>query len=128
MSTSFDRSEIEPFRCEVEPRRDAVYVHPIGELDLSTVPVVEETLTELASVGFVRLVLDLRGLQFLDSAGLRLIIEWDAKAREGGLTFDLIRGPATVQRLLELTGTDDRVSFVEPRRPARAAPDSPAVA
>jgi hypothetical protein len=32
----FERTDIEPFRCEVEPRRDIVLVHPLGELDLAT--------------------------------------------------------------------------------------------
>lgn len=113
MVTAFDTAEIEPFRCEVEPRRDVVYVRPCGELDLATVPVLEHELKELAAAGFGRLVLDLRELRFLDSTGLRLILEWDAKARSDGLSFDLIRGPAAVHRLFELTGTTKTVSFVE---------------
>jgi anti-sigma B factor antagonist len=114
MATAFDTAEIEPFRCEVEPRRDVVYVRPFGELDLLTVPVLERELKELAGAGFARLVLDLRGLRFLDSTGLRLILEWDAKARSDGLSFAVIRGPAAVHRLFELTGTTQTFSFVEP--------------
>lgn len=118
MVTAFDTAEIEPFRCEVEPRRDFVYVRPCGELDLATVPVLEQQLKELAAAGFGRLVLDLRELRFLDSTGLRLILEWDAHARSDGLSFDLIRGSAAVQRLFELTGTTNALSFVEPAAPS----------
>lgn len=114
MATAFDASEIEPFRCDVEPRRELVYVRPCGELDLLTVPVLEETLSDLATAGFDRLVLDLRGLRFLDSTGLRLILTW-AAARSDGLSFALIRGPAPVQRLFELTGTTGVFNFVDPR-------------
>ena len=59
--------------------------------------------------------LDLRRLQFVDSTGLRLMLAWSARAREDGLTFSLVRGSPTVQRLFELTGTTDHLSFVDPR-------------
>jgi anti-sigma B factor antagonist len=111
----FQRTDVEAFRCEVEPRRDVVYLRPIGELDLATAPLVEEKLAELANVGFQRLVLDLRGLRFVDSTGLRLILAWHSKAREDGLTFSLVPGSATVQRLFELTSTTDLMNFVDPR-------------
>jgi anti-anti-sigma factor len=111
----FQRSEIEPFRCEVEPRREVVYIQPVGELDLQTVPVVEERLTELAGAGFDRLVLDLRELQFLDSTGLRLILSWNEKAQEDGFRFGLVRGCTAVQRLFELTGTTHLLNFVDRR-------------
>ena len=62
-----DESDVEPFRCEVEPDRATVRVRPIGELDLATVPLVGAELAELWSVGFTRLVVDLRAVTFLDT-------------------------------------------------------------
>ena len=82
---SLDRAEFEPFRCDVEPARESVFVRPVGELDLSTVPVVDAQLSELVDAGFRRLVLDLRELRFLDSTGLRLLLSWDAKTRAEGV-------------------------------------------
>ena len=61
---SVPRSEPEPFRCEVVPDRAEVRVRPVGALDLATVPVVDAQLAELWSVGFTRLVLDLREVPF----------------------------------------------------------------
>jgi hypothetical protein len=40
------------FRCDVRRSRDAVVVAPAGELDLSTVDVVERELDELRDAGF----------------------------------------------------------------------------
>jgi anti-sigma B factor antagonist len=114
MSNTFQRSEIELFRCDLEPRRDVVYVRPVGELDLASVPSVDAQLLELTSVGFMHLVLDLRGVSFLDSSGLQLILTWDAMARANGISFELIRGPAAVQRLFEVTFVADRLSFAAP--------------
>ena len=59
------RSELEPFRCEVVPDRAVVQVRPVGELDLTTVPLVDAQQAELWSVGFSSL-LDLREVSFLD--------------------------------------------------------------
>ena len=47
---SLDPSEFEPFRCEVDPHRASVFVRPVGELDLATVPIVDAQLSELAGV------------------------------------------------------------------------------
>ena len=54
-------------RCEVVPQRDVVRVHPIGSLDLATVPVLEQQLQALREAGFRRLIVDLGGLWFMDS-------------------------------------------------------------
>jgi len=112
--------DVMPFRCEVRPQRDAVHVRPVGELDLETVPVVESHLRQLKTSGFKQLTLDLRGLCFLDSTGLRMILEWDALSRADGFSFNLIAGAPTVQRLFELTRTGERLSFVD-ATPARGA-------
>jgi anti-anti-sigma factor len=77
---AFHRSELEPFRCEVAPHRDEVLVRPVGELDLATVPMVDEQLSELSSAGFTRLVLDLRSVRFLDSTGLRMLLAWNGRS------------------------------------------------
>jgi anti-anti-sigma factor len=106
--------EIEPFRCEIEPDRIAVRVHPVGELDLATVPIVEAQLAELWSVGFTHLVLDLRDVVFLDSAGVRLVVSWHALGSADGIVFGVIPGPPPVQKVLEITGVADHLTYWSP--------------
>src|SRR4051794_21687500 len=95
---TFDPSELEPFRCEVDPHRAEVLVRPVGELDLATVPLVEDQLGELWSVGFKHLVLDLRQVSFLDSTGIRMLFTWQTRAETDGAAFSVVPGSRTVQR------------------------------
>jgi anti-sigma B factor antagonist len=113
---SLDLLNHQPFRCDVEPQRETVRVHPVGELDLATVPVVDEQLSELEAAGFKALILDLRAVSFLDSTGLRMILRWDLRSRAGSFEFRLIAGPPAVQRLFDLTGTTGRIDFVDAGR------------
>jgi len=108
---SLDRAEFEPFRCDVEPARESVFVRPVGELDLSTVPVVDAQLSELVAAGFTRVVLDLRELRFLDSTGLRLLLSWDARSRAEGVDLSVIPGPAPVQRVIDVAGVAHLLPF-----------------
>ena len=112
-------ADLEPFRCEVDPDRASVRVRPIGDLDLDTAAVVDAQLSELWSVGFTRLVVDLRGVRFLDSTGLRLLLTWDAKTRADGVDFAVVRGPAAIQRVLEVAGAAEFLTFAEPNGAAR---------
>lgn len=102
----------ESFTIEVHPERDLVRVVPGGELDLNVADDLEQRLRQLHNDGFRRFVLDLRRLTFMDSTGLHLILRWDAHARRNGISFDLIQGPRPVQRVFEVTGADQRLSFV----------------
>ena len=111
---SVHTSELEPFRCEVEPDRDEVRVRPVGELDVLTAPVVDAQLAELWSVGFKRLVLDLRAVRFLDSTALEMLVAWQAHGDADGTDFTVIPGPAMVRRVLEVAGVADRLSYRSP--------------
>ena len=89
-------------------------VIPTGELDLSGAAILEAELDRLAEepeLGAV--VLDLRGLEFMDSSGLRLVVLADMRAREAGRRFSLVRGGDTVHRVFEITRMSDRLDFVE---------------
>ena len=110
---SIDLQVPDSFRCELEPERERIRVRPIGEIDIATAPVVEAHLSELKAAGFTQLTLDLGAVFFLDSTGLRMILDWDARSRADGFSFALIAGPPTVQRLFELTKTKELLSFTD---------------
>ena len=105
--------EFEPFRIDVEPERESVRVAPVGELDIATVEKLRAEVDRLREAGFTDLVLDLRGVRFLDSTGLRLVLELDAAAREASQELTIIRGAAVVQRIFEVTQVSDRLKFVD---------------
>jgi anti-anti-sigma factor len=99
------------FRIAVTPEGNRVVVAPVGELDLSTVLPLEEELKELQGRGFREIVLDLRGLTFLDSSGLRLLVNARGHAMETGTTFSLIDGAPEVCRVLDITGLRPHFEF-----------------
>jgi anti-anti-sigma factor len=104
--------EAPTLRCEVLPERDSVRVRPVGTLDMATEPILDEQLVALRTTGFTSLVLDLGGLDFMDSTGLRLMLRWDAAARADGFTLGIVPGEPTIQRVFELTGTLEHLPFV----------------
>ena len=112
LSTTGGSSAPAPFRILAHAKRDVVRICPLGEVDIETVGRIREQIEKLAASGARRLVLDLRGATFLDSAGLTLVLEADAASRESGWKFELIGGPARVQRVFELTGSRARLPFL----------------
>ena len=103
----------ESLTCEVVPERDAVRVCPVGTLDLATGPVLEQQLAELRASGFRHLIVDLRGLAFMDSTGLQLMLRWEAASRADGFAIGFVPGSPEVQRVFELTGVLDSISFID---------------
>jgi anti-sigma B factor antagonist len=78
-----------------------------GALDGCSGPSLRDYLDRLLRQGEPRLVLQLGGLSFLDCAGLRaLVAVSDATVRLGGW-LRLHQVPASVRRVLALTGTDE---------------------
>ena len=102
-----------PFECAVERQGTVAIVRPSGELDLGSVSVLQTRLREAVQDRAEIVVLDLREVSFMGSTGLRIVLTWDAIARENGFAFRLIRGPRQVQRVFELTRVADRLRFVD---------------
>ena len=101
------------FQIDVEPERDIARVCPSGDVDLATVDSIRQRIAELTSVGFKRVALDLRGVTFLDSTGLRLVLELKAASAAAGWEFAVIEGSQDVQRVFELTGVRPLVPFLD---------------
>jgi len=98
------------FRVVVSEHAAGTVLVPVGELDLGTAQDLEAVLA--AQSGPV--VVDLRELSFIDLAGLRVLLEADARSRQDGMNLRFIPGPM-VRRLLEVAELPDRLAYVEPR-------------
>jgi anti-sigma B factor antagonist len=107
----------EPFAIESGIEGSTVTAVLSGELDMTSVPEVEAALPPVEPGG--RLVMDLRGLTFMDSSGVRVLMSLDVRARSEGWALIVVRVPGPVQRLLELCRMSDRVQLVDD--PADAA-------
>jgi anti-sigma B factor antagonist len=89
----------------------AVKVSLAGELDLSCTRQMEERFAEIDVQAPARVVVDLGGLEFIDSSGLRMLLLADARAREHGYELVLCPGREPVQRVFEMAGALDILRF-----------------
>ena len=62
--------------------------------------------------GYETVVLDLSETTFLDSTGVRLVLDANARARAGSTRLVLLPGPPQVQRVFEVCGLNDMLPFV----------------
>jgi anti-sigma B factor antagonist len=93
----------------------------VGELDLATMPAFEDALCRAEADGRA-IVLDLSGLDFIDSRGLAMVLALDWRLRERGGQLVIVRGPRAVQRMFELTGMSERFDFVDGPDTSSSAP------
>lgn len=94
-------------RLRIHERREADHriVVVNGELDHHSAPVLREKLLPTHfEPSAPHLVVDLAGLEFMDSAGLGLLVEAYKRNDHGGGSFALTGAPASVRRLLHVTG------------------------
>jgi anti-sigma B factor antagonist len=106
------------FSISSHPEGQATVVAPVGEVDLVTVDEVRRHVREAAGESR-RVVLDLRQVTFMDSSGLRLLVEAQQLAEQDGFAFAVVRGPASLERLFQVTGLDGRLDLHDD--PAQAA-------
>jgi anti-anti-sigma factor len=96
---------------------DAVTAVLVGDFDMQAMFTVEPALERaLETPGLRRIELDLRGLDFIDSTGMGVIVRLDREARGRGIRLRLRRGPRPVHRVFETSGLADALPFSSPDR------------
>jgi anti-sigma B factor antagonist len=107
------RTAVAKLNLETARNGTVAIVSPTGELDLSGAGLLEAELERLErDRGLATIVLDLRGLEFMDSTGLRLVILAEQRARTAGRRLALVHGPDAVRRVFDVTRMTDRLDFV----------------
>jgi cysteine synthase B len=84
-----------------------------GELDFAHLDTARRALLDLGLASDARLALDLRGLTFMDTSGVRLVLQAMHSADGCGAEFALIRGPQLVHHVLELVGLTEQLRIVD---------------
>ena len=103
------------FRVRTAQLSPESYVVSIeGELDLHTAPELEQALGTILARGGRSVVVDLAGLEFIDSAALAALLRALPRFRARGGRFLLVTEDRRVLRTLEITGLD-RTFDIEPR-------------
>ena len=95
-------------------RQEERYVIALrGDLDASTADAVEAALSEGEASDAEQIVVDLSDLSFLDSTGLRVLLQATARSESDSNRLRLVRGPRRVQRVFELTNTAAEMPFLD---------------
>jgi anti-sigma B factor antagonist len=84
-----------------------------GELDIAHASQVEAMIKHLCDSEVPGIALDLTGLTFIDSTGIRAIVTAQKLCRERGHEFAIVPGTAAVQRAFEATGLLGTLPFRE---------------
>lgn len=101
----------EEFTCLVAHEGDRTVVTPIGELDLASAPDLDRALTQSVEQNDGDLVLDLGQLSFIDSTGLRTVLDHTRRQEAAGARLVIRACSDAVLRVLDLSGVRDHLVF-----------------
>jgi anti-sigma B factor antagonist len=87
---------------EIKKNEKEITIEVVGRLDTITAPVLEKTINENI-VGNENFVLDFKGLEYISSAGLRILLGAQKKMKNNG-SMKLINVCENVMEVLEMTG------------------------
>jgi len=95
---------------ETQESDDGAMIVVRGEVDMATAPQLRDTLLAVVEGGASRIALDCRGLDFLDSSGIGVLIAVRKRLGDDG-SLTLEAPPAHVRKVLELTGVSEHVTI-----------------
>jgi anti-sigma B factor antagonist len=97
-----------------------------GELDVGTVTQLDGALANAAAATDGTLTIDASRVDFLDSVGLRSILNVTADLSKVGRAMAIVCTPGPVRRLIELTALTGHLALYDSRAAVIAAPPSDA--
>jgi len=99
------------FRIDEDRRDSAVVLRVQGDLDLASADAVAQRLDALEAAG-EPVVLDVDRLSFMDSSGLRVVLQAVENSRASGWSFSLTAGSEQVRNLFASAGVTGRLPIV----------------
>ncbi|GGI07710.1 STAS domain-containing protein [Egicoccus halophilus] len=93
-------------RTSTREEQDWTVVEASGQLDVATAPQLRQVLVEAQYGGASQVLLDVAGVQFIDSMGLGVLVGAHKRARSHAGAFVLAAPSERMRSLLELTGLD----------------------
>jgi anti-sigma B factor antagonist len=102
------------FSLSVTPNGKAATVTPVGELDLATRDQVFEAVRDLVAAGHLTIVMDLRGVDFIDSQGLQMLLVLRNDAKRNGHELNLFPPAPSARRVFDLTQTTGLFDWLRP--------------
>jgi anti-sigma B factor antagonist len=90
-----------------------VTVTVAGEIDIAAVSRLEHARATALAEHPSRLLIDLRRVDFIDSSGLKFLLETERLSKSAGWKLQLLRPGESARRALVLTGVDKHLPFVD---------------
>ena len=107
---------------QTDRQADRYVIAPAGELERANVELLESAVRDAEATDAQRIVLDLSGLRFIDTTGLRLLLAAQARSSADSDRLRLVPGPRRVQRVFQLTNTEQMLPFFDSEE-THATPD-----
>jgi len=104
----------------LEQQPDGVVLVVRGEIDVAVTSQLTDALREAIGEGGRRVVVDLEGVDFIDSAGLGVLVAGLKRARTRGGDLALVATGVSVTKVLEITGLHRIIDVRETREAALA--------
>jgi anti-sigma B factor antagonist len=101
----------EDFRISVRDDDDVVIVTIEGEVDVATAPALRDELYRLIERGTKRIIVDLGGMEFIDSTGLGVFVGALKRSREGGDELQLRSLRPAARKIFDITGLSTAFSI-----------------
>ena len=115
-----------PYELELatQTRGLAAIVKVVGTLDLRTAPDLDREIDRLLRGRSREILVDLRGIGFMDSIGIRSLVRAHRTALRAGVPLWIVRGGPAVSQVLRMTGVDVTLPMIDelPRRLRQRAP------
>ena len=105
---------------------DVHLVQLVGELDRDSAPAFEAELKRVEATDAGQIIVDLGGLAFIGSDGLKVFIHANARSRRSGNRLTLARASHAVQSTFEVAGLLSRLPFDDARVAKRSTRGEPA--
>ena len=118
----FGESLSEDCQVDVERQQNTAYVRVSGSLDVDGGQALNAALAQLPGEDETEILVDLRGLEFVDSAGLRVLLEHQLRSQKKGFGFALIAPRGHPQKVFDMTNIGQVIEV----RPDPDAPTSEA--
>jgi anti-sigma B factor antagonist len=104
---------VPPIELSIQhPDFDTVHVTMRGSLDLARAYDFDDAMRQVERTAPGRILLDLRQLDFLDTAGLSRLVAVRRRCRRTGRRLVLVRGPRSVQQLFALMLVEEQFELV----------------
>jgi anti-anti-sigma factor len=102
---------------------DTHVIRLAGDLELTTADAFEHELRRVELTWAQIIAIDLGRLTFIDSTGMRLLLQAEHRSSRGTNRLVLTRGTEAVQRIFEICDLTNRLPFIDELAPPDAARD-----